>query len=64
MAENLNVETFTEYGIGTFFLLVRLVARLYMGGFRGLRLDDAFSVLAMVQLPQWNIHQWWLTIQL
>ncbi|OQE19994.1 hypothetical protein PENSTE_c014G00153 [Penicillium steckii] len=48
MAENLDVETFTEYGIGTFFLLIRLAARLYMGGFRGLRLDDAFSVLAII----------------
>ena len=56
MAENLDVETFTEYGIGTFFLLIRLAARLYMGGFRGLRLDDAFSVLAIVKFTQFPIH--------
>lgn len=48
MAENLNAETFSEYGIGMFFLILRLIARLSMGGFRGLRLDDAFAVLAMV----------------
>lgn len=48
MGENLNAETFAEYGIGIFFLSLRLVARLYLGGFRGLRLDDAFAVAAMV----------------
>ncbi|KAL4880657.1 hypothetical protein BJY04DRAFT_219127 [Aspergillus karnatakaensis] len=48
MAYNLNVETFTEYGIGIFFLLLRLIARLRMGGFRDLKLDDAFGVLAMI----------------
>lgn len=44
----LNIETFTEYGIGMFFFLVRLGARLQVGGFDGLRLDDAFAVAAMV----------------
>jgi hypothetical protein len=52
MAYDLNVETFSEYGIGIFFLLLRLVARLSMGGIRGLRLDDAFATLAMVCLVQ------------
>ncbi|KAL3484717.1 hypothetical protein BJX62DRAFT_248176 [Aspergillus germanicus] len=48
MAYDLNVETFSEYGVGIFFLLLRLVARLSMGGVRGLRLDDAFAILAMI----------------
>ncbi|KAL4989897.1 hypothetical protein BDW68DRAFT_175453 [Aspergillus falconensis] len=48
MAYDLNAETWSEYGIGIFFLLLRLVARLKMGGIRGLRLDDAFAVLAMI----------------
>ncbi|KAL4966032.1 uncharacterized protein BDV14DRAFT_199481 [Aspergillus stella-maris] len=48
MVYNLNAETFSEYGIGTSFLLLRMVARLKMGGFRGLRLDDAFATLAIV----------------
>ncbi|CEL02129.1 hypothetical protein ASPCAL03301 [Aspergillus calidoustus] len=48
MAYDLNVETFSEYGVGIFFLLLRLVARLSMGGIRGLRLDDAFATLAMI----------------
>lgn len=47
-ADNLIIETFTEYGIGMVFLFVRLFARLHLGGFRGLRLDDAFAVAAMV----------------
>lgn len=50
MGENLNAETFAEYGIGIFFLTLRLIARLYLGGFRGLRLDDAFAVAAMVDI--------------
>lgn len=49
--DNLTAETFAEYGIGILFLLVRLFARLYVGGIRGLRLDDAFAVAAMVWLP-------------
>ncbi|KAL4938769.1 hypothetical protein BDV06DRAFT_231539 [Aspergillus oleicola] len=48
MVYSLNAETFSEYGIGTFFLLLRLVARLKMGGVRGLRLDDAFATLAII----------------
>ncbi|KAJ5176540.1 uncharacterized protein N7482_002417 [Penicillium canariense] len=48
MAENLTAESFAEYGIGMAFLLVRLYARLSLGGIRGLRLDDAFAVAAMV----------------
>ncbi|KAL3463504.1 hypothetical protein BJX64DRAFT_256842 [Aspergillus heterothallicus] len=48
MAYNLNAETFSEYGIGIFFLLLRLIARLSFAGFRGLRLDDAFGILAMI----------------
>ncbi len=51
MAYDLNTETWSEYGIGIFFLLLRLVARLNMGGIRGLRLDDAFSILAIVMSP-------------
>ncbi|CAG8907157.1 unnamed protein product [Penicillium egyptiacum] len=49
MAANaLTIETFTEYGIGMLFLLVRLYARLYVGGLRGLRLDDVFAVSGMI----------------
>ncbi|KAJ5958953.1 uncharacterized protein N7479_006103 [Penicillium vulpinum] len=44
----LTIETFTEYGIGMVFLSVRLYARLYIGGLRGLRLDDAFAVTGMI----------------
>lgn len=51
MAYDQNAETWSEYGIGIFFLLLRLVARLNMGGIRGLRLDDAFAVLAIVTTP-------------
>jgi hypothetical protein len=51
MAYDLNTETWCEYGIGIFFLLLRLVARLNMGGIRGLRLDDAFAMLAIVTNP-------------
>ena len=47
-ADSLTIETFTEYGIGMLFLIVRLYARLQMGGLRGLRLDDAFAVAGMV----------------
>lgn len=47
-ADALTVETFTEYGIGMLFLLVRLFARLNIGGLRGLQLDDAFAVAGMV----------------
>jgi hypothetical protein len=47
-ANALTIETFTEYGIGMLFLLVRLYARLYVGGIRGLRLDDVFAVSGMV----------------
>lgn len=47
-AAALTIETFTEYGIGMIFLLVRLYARLHIGGIRGLRLDDVFAVSAMV----------------
>ncbi|KAL3480503.1 hypothetical protein BJX99DRAFT_254493 [Aspergillus californicus] len=59
MAYDLNAETFSEYGIGIFFLLLRLVARLKMGGIRGLRLDDAFAVLAMIffTLQTVNIYE-------
>ncbi|KAL4923155.1 uncharacterized protein BDV17DRAFT_296618 [Aspergillus undulatus] len=48
MAYNLNAETFSGYGIGVFFLVLRFIARLKMGGVRGLRLDDAFAVLAVI----------------
>ncbi|KAJ5199460.1 hypothetical protein N7491_011335 [Penicillium cf. griseofulvum] len=44
----LTIETFTEYGIGMIFLLVRLYARLHIGGLRGLGLDDAFAVTGMI----------------
>lgn len=44
----LNIETFVEYAIGMSFFLLRLGARLQVGGFDGLRLDDAFAVAAMV----------------
>ncbi|KAJ6035051.1 uncharacterized protein N7446_009811 [Penicillium canescens] len=47
-ADALTVETFTEYGIGMVFLIVRLYARLTTGGIRGLRLDDAFAVAGMI----------------
>ncbi|CAG7921990.1 unnamed protein product [Penicillium olsonii] len=47
-ADSLTIETFTEYGIGMLFLIVRLYARLQMGGLRGLRLDDAFAVAGMI----------------
>ncbi|CDM35709.1 unnamed protein product [Penicillium roqueforti FM164] len=47
-ADALTVETFTEYGIGMLFLLVRLFARLNIGGLRGLQLDDAFAVAGML----------------
>ncbi|OQE26158.1 hypothetical protein PENFLA_c007G03346 [Penicillium flavigenum] len=47
-ANALTIETFTEYGIGMLFLLVRLYARLYVGGIRGLRLDDVFAVSGMI----------------
>lgn len=47
-AKALTIETFTEYGIGMIFLLVRLYARLHIGGLRGLRLDDVFAVSGMV----------------
>ncbi|KAJ5237733.1 hypothetical protein N7489_007824 [Penicillium chrysogenum] len=47
-ADALTIETFAEYGIGMVFLLVRLYARLYVGGIRGLRLDDAFAVSGMI----------------
>lgn len=47
-ADALTIETFAEYGIGMLFLLVRLYARLYVGGLRGLRLDDVFAVSGMV----------------
>ncbi|KAJ6072431.1 hypothetical protein N7467_010516 [Penicillium canescens] len=47
-ADALTVETFTEYGIGMLFLIVRLYARLTTGGIRGLRLDDAFAVAGMI----------------
>ncbi|KAK4870076.1 hypothetical protein LT330_005130 [Penicillium expansum] len=47
-AAALTIETFTEYGIGMIFLLVRLYARLHIGGIRGLRLDDVFAVSAMI----------------
>ncbi|KAJ5105063.1 hypothetical protein NUU61_002410 [Penicillium alfredii] len=47
-ADDLTIETFTEYGIGMVFLIVRLFARLHLGGLRGLRLDDAFAVAAMI----------------
>lgn len=48
VAYSLTAETFAEYGIGMVFLLVRLFARCRLGGLRGLRLDDAFAVAAMV----------------
>lgn len=47
-ADALTIESFTEYGIGMIFLLVRLFARFHLGGLRGLRLDDAFAVAGMV----------------
>ncbi|KAJ6159936.1 hypothetical protein N7497_004473 [Penicillium chrysogenum] len=47
-ADALTIETFAEYGIGMVFLLVRLYARLYVGGIRGLRLDDVFAVSGMI----------------
>ncbi|KGO75892.1 hypothetical protein PITC_033380 [Penicillium italicum] len=47
-SDPLAIETFTEYGIGMVFLLVRLYARLHIGGLRGLRLDDVFAVSAMI----------------
>lgn len=56
MPENLTAETFVEYGIGIAFLLLRLFARIYIGGFRGLRLDDAFAVAAMVFFTQPGYH--------
>ncbi|OQE39909.1 hypothetical protein PENCOP_c006G05064 [Penicillium coprophilum] len=47
-ADALTIETFTEYGIGMVFLLVRLYARLHIGGIRGLGLDDVFAVTGMI----------------
>ncbi|KAJ6092686.1 hypothetical protein N7486_007975 [Penicillium sp. IBT 16267x] len=44
MTNSLNVETFVEFAIGMSFLVLRMIARLSFGGFRGLRLDDAFAV--------------------
>lgn len=46
--DGLAAETFGEYGIGIFTLGSRLFVRLYLGGLRGLCLDDAFAVAAMV----------------
>lgn len=40
--------TFIEYGIGMTFLACRILTQMYLAGFRGLRLDDAFVVTAMV----------------
>jgi hypothetical protein len=54
----LTIETFTEYGIGMLFLLVRLYARLYIGGLRGLGLDDAFAVAGMVCSFIWALQIW------
>ncbi|KAJ5144496.1 hypothetical protein N7476_005066 [Penicillium atrosanguineum] len=46
--DGLIAEIFSEFGLGIFFLAVRLFVRLYLGGLRGLRLSDAFAVVAMV----------------
>ncbi|KAJ6117924.1 hypothetical protein N7523_005731 [Penicillium sp. IBT 18751x] len=45
---SLTAESFGEYGVGIFVLSFRLFVRLYLGGLRGLCLDDAFVVAAMV----------------
>ena len=46
--DGLAAESFGEYGVGIFTLSFRLSVRLYLGGLRGLCLDDAFAVAAMV----------------
>lgn len=48
MAYSQVAECFTEYAIGTCFLLLRLYARLRMSGVRNLHFDDAFTILSIV----------------
>lgn len=48
MAYNQIAECFAEYAIGTCFLLLRLFARIRMGGVCSLQLDDAFAVMAII----------------
>jgi hypothetical protein len=48
MADSLTIETWTEFGVGMAFLLVRLYARVDILGFRRLQMDDFFAVMAMV----------------
>lgn len=50
MAYNQIAECFAEYAIGTCFLLLRLFARIRMGGVCSLQLDDAFAVMAIVSI--------------
>ena len=49
--------TFIEYGIGMTFLTLRILVQMSLTGFRGLRLDDAFTVAAMVCSSPWS-SQW------
>lgn len=49
MANPLIVENFAEYGVGVTFLIVRMVARIWVVGWRHLAIDDLFCVLAIVR---------------
>lgn len=48
MAYSQLAECFSEYAIGTSFLLLRTFARVKMVGVRGLQVDDLFAVMAIV----------------
>lgn len=65
MTSSLNVETFVEYSIGMSFLLLRMFSRLSFGGLRGLQLDDAFAVAAIVRsTPHWTVELLLTTLQI
>lgn len=50
MTDPLIVENFAEYGVGVAFLVVRMIARVWVVGWRQLAVDDIFCVLAIVRL--------------
>lgn len=50
---DVDIESYTEYTIGMIVFLTRLGGRVFLVGFRGLALDDVFTVVAAVRLtPQ------------
>lgn len=56
-ASSLIAEEWIEYGFGTLIIMLRLITRVKMVGFKGLAVDDFLIIVAWVWLHDYNAHQ-------